>query len=65
MMNDRRLVRDLMTVGVPTCAPDTPITAVARLLLDDDFEAVIVLDAEGHAAGMISQDELVRAYTRG
>jgi CBS-domain-containing membrane protein len=64
-MSDIRLVRDLMTVGVTTCAPETPITVVARLLLDDDLEAVIVLDREGHAAGMISQDELVRAYARG
>ena len=65
IMSDIQLVRDLMTVGVTTCAPETPITAVARLLLDDDLEAVIVLDQEGHAAGMISQDELVRAYARG
>jgi CBS-domain-containing membrane protein len=64
-MSDIRLVRDLMTVGVTTCAPETPIITVARLLLDDDLEAVIVLDWEGHAAGMISQDELVRAYARG
>jgi CBS domain-containing protein len=64
MMSDIRLVRDLMTVGVPTCMLDTPITDVARLLLDADVEGVIVLDAEGHAAGMISQDELVRAYAR-
>jgi CBS domain-containing protein len=64
MMSDIQLVRDLMTVGVPTCALDTPIVDVARLLLDADFEGVIVLDEEGHAAGMISQDELVRAYAR-
>jgi CBS domain-containing protein len=65
MSQDIQLVRDLMTVGVPTCPPDTPVVEVARWLLDADLEAVIVLDAEGHAAGMISQDELIRAYTRG
>jgi CBS domain-containing protein len=64
MMSDIRLVRDLMTVGVTTCARDTPIAEVARSLLDGDLEAVIVLDEEGHAAGMISQDELVRAYAQ-
>jgi predicted transcriptional regulator len=64
-MSNVRLVRDLMTVGVTTCAPETPITTVARLLLEDDLEAVIVLDQEGHATGMIGQDELVRAYARG
>jgi CBS domain-containing protein len=61
-MTDIKLVRDLMTVGVPTCAPDTPIVDLAQRLLDQDWEGVIVLDAEGHAAGMVSRQELVRAY---
>lgn len=63
-MTERQLVRDLMTVGVKTCKPDTPIVAVARLLLEEGLEGVIVLDQEGHALGMISQDELVRAYAQ-
>jgi len=61
-MNERRLVRDLMTVGVPTCAPDTPVSELARLMLERDVEGVIVLDHEGHAVGMVSQDELIAAY---
>ena len=63
-MADILLVRDLMTVGVKTCAPDSLIVDITRLLLDHDLEAVIVLDSEGHAAGMVSQNELVRAYGR-
>jgi CBS domain-containing protein len=58
------LVRDLMTVGVPTCPPDTSITAITRLLLEHDHEGVVVLDHEGHAVGVVSQDDLVRAYAR-
>ncbi|OGO37085.1 MAG: hypothetical protein A2W35_02790 [Chloroflexi bacterium RBG_16_57_11] len=43
------LVRDLMTVGVATCSPDTPIDDIARLLLDKGLEAVVVLDpVDGH-----------------
>ncbi len=61
-MNERRLVRDLMTVGVPTCAPDTPVRDLARLMLEKDVEGVIVLDHEGHAVGMVSPDELIAAY---
>lgn len=57
-----RLVRDLMTVGVKTCAPHLPIGEVARLLLEHDLEGVIVLDHEGHAVGVITPEELVRAY---
>lgn len=59
-----QLVRDLMTVGVPTCSPDTPIVDLARLILQKDLEAVVVLDQEGHALGVVSRDELVTAYTR-
>jgi CBS domain-containing protein len=61
----RALVRDLMTVGVATCPPDAPLADVTRLMLDRQLEAVIVLNAEGHAIGAISQDDLVRVYASG
>lgn len=63
-MGDIELVRDLMTVGVATCPPTTSIVDIARLLLDKDLEAVVVLDAEGHGVGVVSRDDLIRAYTR-
>jgi CBS domain-containing protein len=53
-----------MTVGVATCSPDTPVVEVARLLLDKQLEAVVVLDQEGHAPGVVSRDDLVRCYAR-
>jgi CBS domain-containing protein len=62
---ERKFVRDLMTVGVATCPPDTPIVDVIRLMLDKGFEAVVVLDRDdGHALGVLSQDEIVKAYGR-
>jgi CBS domain-containing protein len=61
-MGNRRLVRDLMTVGVPSCSLETSIQQVARLLLNSDIDCVVVLDSEGHAQGIVSQDELVKAY---
>lgn len=64
-ISSRKLVRDLMTVGVPTCPPDTPIVNLTRLMLEKNFEAVVVLDGEeGHALGVVSQAELVKAYQR-
>lgn len=57
-----RLVRDLMKVGVPTCPLDTPITVLARYMLDQNIEGVIVLDSRGHGAGMVTVDDLVTAY---
>lgn len=59
-----RLVRDLMSVGVRTCALQTPLKELARLFLDEDLEAVVVLDENGHAAGVISRVELVIAYAQ-
>jgi CBS-domain-containing membrane protein len=60
-----QLVRDLMSVGVATCSPDTLICDIARLLAEKNLEAVVVLDpVEGNALGMVSQDELVSAYTQ-
>lgn len=64
-LTPKNLVRDLMTVGVPTCPPHTPIVELTRLMLEQNWEAAIVLDGEeGHALGVVSQDELVKAYER-
>jgi CBS domain-containing protein len=61
--NSPKLVRDLMTVGVLTCAPDTPLADLARLLLDKSCEAVVVMQ-DGHALGVVGEDELVGAFER-
>ena len=57
------LVRDLMTVGVVTCTPQTTVPEIAQLLLDNDLDEVIVLD-EGKALGVVGQDDLVAAFIR-
>jgi len=59
-----KLVRDLMTVGVPTCKHDSPATDIARFLLEHHVEAMCVLDAEGHGIGVVGEQELVAAYGR-
>jgi CBS domain-containing protein len=58
------LVRDLMTVGVPTCKWDSPMKEIARFLLEHHVEAMCVLDAEGHGMGVVGEQELVSAYSR-
>ncbi len=57
------LVRDLMTVGVLTCNPQTKVPELAQMLLDHDLDEVIVLD-EGKALGVVGQDELIAAFSR-
>jgi CBS domain-containing protein len=65
LTRSRTLVRDLMQVGVATVPPETLITDITRLMLEKNLEAVIVLDKdEGHALGVVGQEELVQAYAR-
>jgi CBS domain-containing protein len=63
-MTEQKLVRDLMTVGVPTCKWNSPIVDIARFLLEKNVEAMCVLDQEGHGVGVVGADELVWAYAR-
>lgn len=56
------LVRDLMRIGVATCPADTPVTEAARILLENGLEALVVLDENGHAAGLFGRREAVVAF---
>ena len=56
-----KLVRDLMSVGVETCTPDTPIVELARAMIERNIEEVVVLE-EGNAIGIVGQDEVIKAF---
>ena len=58
------LVRDLMTVGVPTCKNTTLVVEVARFLIDNNVEELVVLGEEGEGIGVCGYRELVNAYER-
>lgn len=57
------LVRDLMSVGVSTCSPDQPIDELTRFLLENDLEEIVVME-ERQIMGVVSRDELVKAYAQ-
>ena len=63
-MQTMKLVRDLMTVGVPTCKHDTPVRDIARYLLEHHVEAICVLDEDGHGIGVAGEQQLVSVYSR-
>jgi CBS domain-containing protein len=63
-MQTMKLVRDLMTVGVPTCKHDTPVRDIARYLLEHHVEAMCVLDEDGHGIGVAGEQQLVSVYGR-
>jgi predicted transcriptional regulator len=58
------LVRDLMTVGVPTCKTDVLVADIARFIIDNNVEEMVVLGSEGEGAGVVGYEELVQAYER-
>ncbi len=53
-----------MTVGVPTCKINTPIVEVARFLIENNVEEMVVLGEEGEGVGVCGYKELVDAYNR-
>ena len=65
MAEKTQLVRDLMHIGVTTCGADTPFVEAVRTLVRENLESMIVLDENGHSAGVFSRREAVAAYVRG
>jgi len=51
--------RDIMTKDVVTVTPDTDITEAAKLLLDNHFNGLPVVDDKGRLIGIICQDDLI------
>lgn len=52
--------KDVMTTSVHTIAPDTPVAAVARLLLECRISGAPVVDAENRVVGVVSERDLMR-----
>ena len=63
-MNETKLVRDLMTVGVPTCKLSTPIVDIARFIIENNAEEMVILGNDGEGVGIVGYEELVGAYGR-
>jgi CBS domain-containing protein len=63
-MSAPTMVRDVMLRGVETCKIDTPVSDIARLLLDRALEGVVVMDEYGHGVGVVTQAEMVAAFAR-
>lgn len=63
-MTETKLVRDLMTVGVPTCKTDVLVADIARFIIENNVEEMVVLGSEGEGVGVVGYEELVRSYER-
>jgi CBS domain-containing protein len=54
-------VRDWMHQGVITCRRETPVDEVAKTMETKDISALVVVDEQGDAVGVISRTDLVNA----
>jgi crotonyl-CoA carboxylase/reductase len=59
--SDGAAVREIMTAGVICCGRDASVREIARLLVENQIHAVVVVDAAGDAIGVVSQTNLVLA----
>ncbi len=58
-------VRRLMTRGVVVATPDTPVEQVARVMAENDFSIIPVIDEEGKIIGIVTQADIVKVYIEG
>ncbi|MFM9969614.1 MAG: cyclic nucleotide-binding/CBS domain-containing protein [Burkholderiales bacterium] len=59
-MNEKT-VRDWMHRGVVTCHPETPVEEVAQTMDTNDISALVVVNEQSAAVGVISRTDLVNA----
>ncbi len=59
-----RIIRDFMRRGVVTCGVDANAAEVARIMLDNDVSALVVIDERLNACGVISKTDLIGYYGR-
>jgi CBS domain-containing protein len=57
--------RDVMTTQVVTVTPDTPVSAVASMMLLQDVSGLPVVDAAGRLRGIVSEGDLIRRAETG
>jgi CBS domain-containing protein len=57
-----KTVGDLMHKGIIACHPDTPMTEVVRIVLDADAHAIVVMDNQNQAQGILSDLDIIRLY---
>jgi crotonyl-CoA carboxylase/reductase len=60
LVDDGTLVKDLMHRGLISCTPDTTLEEVAKIMIDQDIHALVVMEGQ-RAVGVVSQTDMVLA----
>ncbi len=58
-IGNRLRVREVMTRDVATVHPETPLRDAVELLVDKNYRALPVVDAQNRVVGIVSNDDLV------
>lgn len=62
MTTTGKTVGDVMHTGLVTCLVDTPLAEVIGLMCGADVHAVVVLDSDGAARGILSHMDIMAHY---
>ncbi|AOY57828.1 DUF190 domain-containing protein [Desulfococcus multivorans] len=62
-LTDAHFVSDIMRRDTHTVMPDTSVEAVLHMIDDDDIQRVAVVDEAGHLQGLISDRNLLSAFS--
>lgn len=57
-----KTVGDLMHKGVIACSPETPLNQVVRIINDMSVHAIVVMDPDNQALGIITHMDIIRCY---
>jgi CBS domain-containing protein len=52
-------VREYMMTQVITVTPETEITRVISLLIDEDISGLLVVDTDGHTVGIVTERDFI------
>jgi len=63
-LNERmnRVIKDFMCRGVVTCGINASAAEIARIMLDNNVSALVVVDERLNACGVVSKTDLIRFY---
>lgn len=61
-LSKEKRVRDVMTRGVITVALDTPVSEIAKLLVEEEVSGVAVIVPDGEVVGVISEIDIIKFF---
>ena len=57
-----KTVGDLMHKGVIACSPEAPLNEIVRIINDISVHAIVLMDPNGQALGIITHMDIIRFY---